>query len=306
MQRLSIRSSIKKLKINSAPPNQLGGVFSFHFLNDFAYTYYKIYMEMERGRSKMTYIFGHRGASKDCPENTMAAFKKAYEDGADGIELDVQLSKDGIPVIIHDEKINRTSNKKGYVVDWTYEDLKKADAGSWFSDKFSNERIPSLEMFLKWIAPLSLLLNIELKNNIIEYEGLEEKTLQLIRLYGMERRTVISSFNHYSLVKIKKLDPYIETAPLYSSGLYEPWAYARALGSRSAHPHYKSLQPYVMEGFKSHNIALRPYTVNSEKWMKYFFKWGIESIITDYPNVAKRLLNEEQKQPKGRFLQKWW
>ncbi|WNB93624.1 glycerophosphodiester phosphodiesterase [Bacillus sp. NEB1478] len=239
----------------------------------------------------MTYIFAHRGSNKDCPENTMAAFKKAYEDGADGIELDVQLSKDGIPVIIHDEKIDRTTNKNGKVADFTYEELLEIDAGSWFSKSFSNEHIPSLEMFLQWIAPLPLLLNVELKNNEIEYKGLEEKTLELLRYYGMEKRTVISSFNHYSLLKIRKLNPYIETAPLYSAGIYEPWEYVRVVCSQSAHPHYKSLQPYIMEGFKRNNIPVRPYTVNQKKWMHYFFKWGAQAIITDYPLIARSVLH---------------
>lgn len=254
----------------------------------------------------MTYIFAHRGSSKDCPENTMAAFKKAFEDGADGIELDVQLSKDGVPVIIHDEKLDRTTNTKGTVKDFTYEELTKIDAGSWFSKKFSNEHVPSLQMFLEWIAPLPMLLNIELKNNVIEYSGLEEKTLQLLYQYGMEKRTVISSFNHYSLVKIRKMNPYIETAPLYSSGIFEPWEYVKAVCSQSAHPNYKSLHPYILEGFKQHNIPIRPYTVNSQKWMAYLFEWGIEAIITDYPIIARNVRNGDGPAPKGRFLQKWW
>src|SRR5687767_9211054 len=99
----------------------------------------------------MTYIFAHRGSSKDCPENTMAAFKKAYQDGADGIELDVQLSKDGIPVIIHDEKLDRTTNKKGNVFSYAYNELTKADAGSWFSKTFAGEPVPSLQELLEWI-----------------------------------------------------------------------------------------------------------------------------------------------------------
>jgi glycerophosphoryl diester phosphodiesterase len=257
----------------------------------------------------MTYIFAHRGSSKDCPENTMAAFKKAYEDGADGIELDVHLSKDNVPVIIHDEKLDRTTNAKGYVADYTCEELTKVDSGSWFSKQFCNEYVPSLEEFLNWIAPLPMMLNIELKNNVIEYNGLEEKTLKLVHQYGMEKRTVISSFNHYSLVKIRKLNPYIETAPLYSSGLFEPWEYVKAVCSQSAHPNYKSLHPYIMEGFKRHNIPIRPYTVNSEKWMRYFFEWGTQAIITDYPLIARKVLQEkgtEPKGPKSRFLQKWW
>jgi glycerophosphoryl diester phosphodiesterase len=254
----------------------------------------------------MTYIFAHRGSSKDCPENTMAAFRKAYDDGADGIELDVQLSKDGVPVIIHDEKLDRTTNAKGNVLSYTYEELTKIDAGSWFSKKFCREPIPSLQMFLEWIAPLPMLLNIELKNNVIEYGGLEEKTLQLLHQYGMEKRTVISSFNHYSLVKIRKMNSYIETAPLYSSGLFEPWEYVKAVCSQSAHPNYKSLHPYILEGYKRNNIPIRPYTVNSQKWMAYFFEWGIEAIITDYPIVARKIRDGDGPPPKGRFLQKWW
>ncbi|MDR7072646.1 glycerophosphodiester phosphodiesterase [Fictibacillus barbaricus] len=239
----------------------------------------------------MTYIFAHRGSSKDCPENTMAAFKKAFEDGADGIELDVQLTKDGVPVIIHDEKIDRTTNQKGYIADYTYEELLNIDAGSWFSKAFQNEHIPSLEMLLQWIAPLPLLLNVELKNNEIEYDGLEEKTLDLLHRYGMEKRTVLSSFNHYSLIKIRKLNPYIETAPLYSDGLLDPWEYVKVVSSQSAHPYYKTLHPYIMEGFKRNNIPLRPYTVNQKKWMQYFFKWGAQAIITDYPLIARSVLH---------------
>jgi glycerophosphoryl diester phosphodiesterase len=260
---------------------------------------------LERSLIKMTYIFAHRGSSKDCPENTMAAFKKAYKDGADGIELDVQLSKDGVPVIIHDEKIDRTTTKKGNVADFTYEQLLQIDAGSWFSKSFAAERIPSLEMLLEWIAPLPMLLNIELKNNIIEYNSLEEKTLALVQKYGMENRTVLSTFNHYSLIKIRKLNPTIETAPLYSAGLYEPWEYVKAVCSQSAHPHYKSLQPYIMDGFNKNNIPVRPYTVNSKKWMKYFFEWGAQAIITDYPLVAKSLLYDDSAISKSKFFQKW-
>lgn len=234
----------------------------------------------------------------------MAAFKKAFNDGADGIELDVQLSKDGVPVIIHDEKVDRTTNRKSYVVDYTYEELAQLDAGSWFSKGFSKEAIPSLQLFLEWIAPLPMLLNIELKNNIIEYNGLEEKVLQLLHHYGMMDRTVISSFNHYSLVKIRKINGYVQTAPLYSSGLFEPWEYVKAVCSQSAHPNYKSLHPYIMKGFKTNNIPVRPYTVNSQKWMKYFFEWGSEAIITDYPILARDVLNSLQPHSKSRFLQK--
>lgn len=96
----------------------------------------------------VTQIIAHRGASKFAPENTLAAFKLAEKMGADGIELDIHLTKDQIPVIIHDEDIKRTTNGRGFVQKYTYKELQQFDAGSWFSERFSDERILSLEEFL--------------------------------------------------------------------------------------------------------------------------------------------------------------
>src|SRR5690625_7581403 len=111
-------------------------------------------------------IFAHRGASKYAPENTMAAFKFAYELGAEGIETDVQLTKDNIPVLIHDERVKRTTNGTGYIKDLTWNQVKQLDAGSWFSKKFTGAGIISLDEFLQWIQFKPLYLNIELKNKI--------------------------------------------------------------------------------------------------------------------------------------------
>src|SRR5688572_22374319 len=104
----------------------------------------------------------------------MSAFKLAYEMDADGIELDVQLTKDLVPVIIHDESVKRTTGVKRYINDLTIKEVKQLDAGKWFSQKFREEQIPTLEEVLEWIAPTGMLLNIELKNNINPYEGMED------------------------------------------------------------------------------------------------------------------------------------
>lgn len=112
----------------------------------------------------ITKIIAHRGSSALAPENTMAAFELAYEQGAEGIETDVHLTKDNIPVLIHDENVKRTTNSTGYIKDYTFDQLKQFDAGSWFSVKYAGSTIISLEEFLNWFQDKALCLNIELKN----------------------------------------------------------------------------------------------------------------------------------------------
>lgn len=118
-------------------------------------------------------IIAHRGASKYAPENTMAAFKIAYDDGADAIETDVHLTKDFVPIIMHDEDVKRTTNGKGLIKDLTYNQISSLDNGSWFNKSFSNERIPTLEKFLQWAYKKNIRINLELKNNKIDYPYLE-------------------------------------------------------------------------------------------------------------------------------------
>ncbi|RBW70637.1 glycerophosphodiester phosphodiesterase [Bacillus taeanensis] len=240
----------------------------------------------------MTLIFAHRGASRRCPENTMIAFKTAHKLGAHGIELDVQLSKDGIPVVIHDHYLKRTTNGTGYIKDKTFSELKKLDAGSWFSKTYKNETIPSLEELCEWSNSTDLLLNIELKNQDITYEGLEEKVITLIHRYQLEKRVILSSFNHNSLLTVNNIDAHIKTAPIYKANLYEPWNYAKNLKAKGAHPHYKTLTKEKIANFHKHRISVRPYTVNNEKVMRTFIQWKVDALITDLPSLGLSVLKE--------------
>lgn len=239
-----------------------------------------------------TKIIAHRGASKYAPENTMSAFKLAYEMDADGIELDVQLTKDLVPVIIHDESVKRTTGVKRYINDLTIKEVKQLDAGKWFSQKFREEQIPTLEEVLEWIAPTGMLLNIELKNNINPYEGMEDIIIKLVNKYDMQEKVIYSSFNHYSLKEIIKLAPHADVAILYGEKLYKPWKYIEFVGAKSAHPNYKNVTDETIAGFKKHGVEVRPYTVNNSAKMSYFFKNEIDAIITDVPDVAKSIREE--------------
>lgn len=235
-----------------------------------------------------TAIFAHRGSAGTHPENTMISFEEAVATGADGIELDVQLSKDGVPVVIHDEKLNRTTDGKGYVKDLTWKELSSLNA-SVAHKKFGINRIPALEEVLRFLKGTNLQLNIELKNGVFLYPGMEETVIAMIRSFKMEERIILSSFNHYSLVHCFRLAPEIETAPLYRDGLYMPWVYARAIGAKGMHPSIKAAPEPIIVQAMAEGIAVRPYTINDEAMMRSLFSIECSAFITDYPKKAVQI-----------------
>ncbi|WNF37669.1 glycerophosphodiester phosphodiesterase family protein [Bacillaceae bacterium IKA-2] len=159
----------------------------------------------------MNPIMAHRGWSGKSPENTLAAIKLAVkEPSISAIELDVQLSKDGIPVIIHDFTVNRTTNGEGFVKDLTMKQLRSLDAGSWFSPDFKGEKIPTLEEVLQTVNGKKIL-NIELKVAGELYAGLEEKVIETIKIFKVEKDVMITSFDHKRIQKVNKLTSSIKT-----------------------------------------------------------------------------------------------
>ncbi|WP_203361803.1 glycerophosphodiester phosphodiesterase [Bacillus sp. REN10] len=237
----------------------------------------------------MTLIFAHRGYSATAPENTMMAFEAAKEAGADGIELDVQMTKDGYLVVIHDEKVDRTTNGKGYVKDWTWNEMKQLQASYKFMNLPSTPTIPLLTDVFHWMMTNAIICNIELKNNECLYPGMEEKVIELIRQYGYERRVILSSFNHYSLAHVHRLAPDIQTAILYSSHLYMPWKYAAAIGASAIHPNIRTVNSSIIKHSAASGIAVRPYTVNKEKQMEWLIRQGCSAFFTDDPKKAVNL-----------------
>ncbi|WP_071395706.1 glycerophosphodiester phosphodiesterase [Bacillus tuaregi] len=231
----------------------------------------------------MTLIFAHRGYSAQYPENTMLAFTEAEKAGADGIELDVQLTKDGEVVVIHDESVDRTTNGKGNVKDITYNALKKLDAGYKMKTLLKKEPIPLLREVLEWLSGNRMVCNIELKNGIFPYDGMEEKVIELVRQYKLSDRIILSSFNHYSIVTCYRQAPEIETAPLMGQVMYMPWIYAESIRAKGIHPKYKGLTDDIIQQSESYGIVVRPYTVNKEKDMARLMKLGCSAIITDDP-----------------------
>ncbi|MBM7604982.1 glycerophosphoryl diester phosphodiesterase [Metabacillus crassostreae] len=232
-------------------------------------------------------FFAHRGVSGEYPENTMAAFRAAAKVKAHGIELDVQLTKDGEVVVIHDETIDRTTNGIGYVKDFVWNQLKRFDAGSWFHPKFSRESVPLLEEVLQWVTTLNypLLVNVELKNDIIDYPELEEKVLQLIDLYHLQSQCILSSFNKASLKKINELNHSIETAYLIEGIPVDILKVVENIPVKAIHCEASFAQSIIGKKVQERGYPIRVFTINTMNEYNNLIKSNVSAIITDYPEI---------------------
>lgn len=236
----------------------------------------------------MTKNFAHRGFSGKYPENTMLAFRKAVEEGADGIENDVHYTKDGVLVIIHDEKVDRTTNGTGYVKDMTYEEISKLDASYTFKE-LGTEHIPTLREYMEYIKDKDIVTNIELKTGVYEYPGIEKMVYDMIKEFGLKDKMIISSFNHYSLLRMKALDSTIKCGLLEESWLVNAGAYVAGVGVECYHPMYKNMTPEVVAEIKSHGLEINTWTVNSEADIRQMFERGVDSVISNYPDVVNKV-----------------
>ena len=240
----------------------------------------------------MTKNFAHRGFSGKYPENTMLAFRKAVEEGVDGIELDVQLTKDGEVVIIHDETIDRTTDGKGLVVLYNCDELKKFDASFKFRGQCGFNPIPTLREYFELVKDKNLVTNIELKTGLNEYFGIEEKVWNLIKEYRLEDRVLISSFNHYSVLRMKNIVPNLKYGLLTETWIINAGKYTKEVGVECYHPHFLSMTAENVKELKENNIEINVYTVNEEKDIRDMIEKGIDIIIGNYPDLTKKILEE--------------
>ena len=205
--------------------------------------------------------FAHRGLSEHAPENTMAAFQAAVKAGAKAIELDVQRTKDGKVVVMHDFYLGRTNNGQGLLKDHTYEELIRLDAGGWFAPEYAGQRLPLLEEVLHQL-PADILINIELKKLAFEENSdLAAQVVELIRRYP--RPVLISSFDHYLLKEVQNLDQTLPLGLLYSSNLIDVFAYAERSGLRisAIHPSIECVSPELIARAHQLDIKVNVYTV---------------------------------------------
>lgn len=235
-------------------------------------------------------VWAHRGASGYAPENTLAAFQKAVDLGADGVELDIQLTKDDQIVVIHDETIDRTSDGKGWVKDYTLEELRAFNYNR-TKPEYKHADIPTMREVFELLKPTGLFINIEIKTGVVFYEKIEEKILALTKEMGMEDRVCYSSFNHYTMTRIHELKPDAEVGFLYADGPIDMPSYGVKHGVNALHPALYNLQ---YDGFvkecKEKGLKLNVWTVNERPYMEMCCQYGVDAIITNYPDIAKEVV----------------
>jgi glycerophosphoryl diester phosphodiesterase len=239
----------------------------------------------------MTTIWAHRGASAKAPENTLAAFRLAHEMSADGVELDVQLTSDGQVVVIHDETLDRTTTGRGPVAARTLREIRTFDASNG-REGYQGEPIPTLGEVLDLVGPTGMSVNIELKNSVEPYQGLEQAVLKIVAAARMAERVIYSSFNHISATQLARSSQPSRVGLLFSDVLAEPWDYAQRRDMAALHPHWKYVQfvPETIERCHALGLAINVWTVDSPDMVRRLADLGADAVITNRPDEARTVL----------------
>ncbi len=235
-------------------------------------------------------IVAHRGFSSKYPENTVIAFEKSLGI-ADWIELDVELSKDGSVIVMHDDTLDRTTNGTGKVYEKTLEELKKLDTGSYFDKKFIGERIPTLEEVLKLKR---FKINIELKiRGSFVVDDLIQKSVALVKKYNYED-VIFSSFDHDAVKKVKLLDKSLKANLIIYKDKFQGDIvdYVLKHFADGVHMHKDFITLDLVNKLYVKELNIGVYTVNDMQIMKKFIRWNIDFLFTDYPDKAYVVLGK--------------
>ncbi len=253
--------------------------------------------------SRLPLIIGHRGASTHAPENTLTALKMAIDAGADGVEFDVRLASDGIPVVIHDADLRRVAGRNVAVAQLSYADLASIDVGSWFNSAFpakasaaySDETIPSLEQVLNLMADTSGPVYIELKTDGRDTETLVRACVKLIRTSPLLPRIIVKSFHLAAIQEVRKELPGVEIAALFEPGVKTVFRrranlvnIAAAYGARHISLHWSLVNRGLMEAANKVRMPVTVWTVDHPRWVAKACAMGIKALITNDPGKLLR------------------
>lgn len=254
-------------------------------------------------------IIAHRGASALAPENTLPAFAAAIAQGADGIELDVQMTRDGEVVVIHDETVGRTTDGRGRVSDLTLDALRRLDAGSWFNRAYPRRarseyvglKVPTLDEVLAMVRPTPLILCIELKPQRERVAQMIGATLSAVRKAEMDDRVVYASFDHELMKQLKKQAPHAHTALLYDPRkMRAGWSAreilrpAEAASARWVSLHYTLARPRVIAAVRRAGLGAAVWTVNSKALSRLLAALRVDALITNRLEKVKEAVSEDR------------
>ncbi len=243
-------------------------------------------------------IIGHRGASAVAPENTLAAFREAIAVGADGIEFDVRLTRDGVPVVIHDRDLRRTGGLSQRIADVTSSELAKVDVGSWFSRSFANETVPSLAELFSLFQTNNSRLYLEMKcDSPAEYAPLTEACCRLIAEHGLKERVMIECFQ---LPALRFVDSNIRTVALFEPSISTPSVLsdqriinkATEVGAVAVALHHRLARRSLVEKAKDAGMHVAVWTVDDPSWIERARTLGIDALITNNPANLIKTRNE--------------
>jgi len=258
-------------------------------------------------------IIAHRGASALAPENTLSSFRRAVEIGADGIEFDVRLAKDGIPVVIHDATLSRTGHRDGDVAELTSAELAKVDVGSWFnhehrnhaSDDFSIDTVPTLEAVLEEMRDFRGLIFIELKCRDAEVESLCRAVCPVISRSSLLPQIIVKSFKLSVIPNIRFRCPGVKTAALFAPKMMRFLRkekhlvrIASELGADHISVHRSLVTRKFMKKVAKTGMSVTVWTADNPRWVKKAMRLGVTSIITNNP---AKLLAKRREIIKGNY-----
>jgi glycerophosphoryl diester phosphodiesterase len=247
--------------------------------------------------------FAHRGASHQAPENTLAAFLLAAELEADGIELDVQISRDGELVVIHDFVLETTTDGAGPVREKTLTELKDLDAGRRFDPAYAGQEIPTLQEVIDAVGH-RLLLNIELKTASWQDDGLAGTVVRAVEDNHLLDRTIVSSFNPVALRRVSRLNPAIPIGLLYAPDLplplRRPWA-RHLLELDAIHPHHTLVEDRYAPWARQRGYRVHTWTVDDPGRMRRMVQLGVDIVITNRPDLFRQVLQtgSGERMPEG-------
>jgi glycerophosphoryl diester phosphodiesterase len=233
-------------------------------------------------------VIGHRGASADAPENTIAAFELALEQGADGIELDVHLSSDEQPVVIHDFTLERTTDGEGSVSQRSVQELKRLDAGGWHDRRFRGQRVQTLQEVLERFRDRARFW-IELRGGSAVYPGIEERVVSMIEIYEVVDRVLVQSFDLATISRVRALNRDVPVGALVAQSPVDD-DLLRAGAADAICPGAHMVTPEMLADIRRAARACYVWTVNEPAQMDRLVEWGVSGIITDRPGLLKARL----------------
>ncbi len=246
-----------------------------------------------------TLICGHRGASATAPENTLSAFRSAVDAGCDLVELDVLLTRDNRLVVIHDTKLNRTTDRAGRVRQLTLQEVQSCDAGRWFTESFAGERIPKLEEALACVRGSAIPM-IEIKQSLLKDPEILPRLVGNLQATGMDDRAVIIVWDADSIEVVRKRLPHAVVALVTFTRL--GIRRAAAQGFDGVVSYHRSTTRRLVDEAHEAGLFVAPWTVNAPREMESFCRSGVDIIITDLPHVLRDLLERLELERTRDFL----